>query len=120
MSVWQYQIVPAGTPRSGQISLREGSAGIRTWAFGGGIPTDNEMADAAIDRFLANGTTSGTITLAVSTDVSTASRAYDYAILPGASRLSGRIVSCRRSPVNVAHVLDVTTPNIRGETLVNV
>jgi len=86
-----------------------------------GDPSDLRIAGAC-DRLdnIGHGMTSGTITVAISSDVSAAARAFDYTIVSGASRLSGRIVSCRRSPVNVAHPLDVTTPNRRGETLVNI
>src|SRR6185369_7097933 len=102
MHVWNYTIAPSSSsPREGQITLtsEQGLSGTRSWQFNGGIPI-NEVADVAVDRFLADATTSGTITIAISTDVTSAARAYDYVITPGASRFSGRIVSCRRSPVN--------------------
>jgi len=120
MRVFNYTISPGDAPRAGHLTIEErGGPGVRAWVFAGNVPIGNEIADAAIDRFLVDSTTSGTITVAVSDDVSAAARAYDFTVLPGASEFSGRIVYCRRRAVNVAHTLNVTTPNIRGETLVN-
>ncbi|SRR6266508_2371883 len=90
--VWSYTVAP-GAPRSGQVTLRQGSGGARTLVFASGVLTgsENELATAVVDRFLVDGITTGSVALEVNGNAAAAWRIFDYAIVAGVSPRSGRI-----------------------------